>query len=123
MSKPIARVAISFLITLTTLGSARAETILSCWGTVALIRGGKQVNPKSETASVSLKVDLEGKSLVINDEAWPFSGDISRTIIVAMLENRGSATLNRVTGAASIHFMEDGLRIFRGVCKSAEKLF
>ena len=37
--------------------------------------------------------------------------------------NAGSVTLNRVTGAASIHRIVDGLEIFTGTCVKAQRVF
>ena len=85
---------------------------------------GRQANPSDEKSSVSLRIDLERRSLKIDDrEPWPIVSDLSDTIVVSMAEDKGSATLNRVTGAVSIHLMEFGLRLFTGSCNRAEKLF
>jgi hypothetical protein len=98
--------------------------LLSCWGTVELIEGGQQVNPRGEKTSVSIAVDVANKILTIDDVQWPISGDTSRSVIVSVDKNRGNATLNRITGAVDIHFIEsDMLRIFIGECKPAQKLF
>jgi hypothetical protein len=98
--------------------------LLSCAGTVVLMQEGRRANPKDEESSVSLRIDLEKRSLKIDDrEPWPIVSDLSDTIVVSMAEDKGSATLNRVTGAISVHLMEYGLRLFTGSCKRAEKIF
>jgi mannose/fructose/N-acetylgalactosamine-specific phosphotransferase system component IIC len=106
-------------------GEVRPDAVLlSCWGTVELIEGGQQVNPRGEKTSVSIAVDVANKILTIDDVQWPISGDTSRSVIVSVDKNRGNATLNRITGAVDIHFIEsDMLRIFIGECKPAQKLF
>ena len=114
----------AFTLSLLVSAEARAEsTLLSCSGTVRLLQGGKQVNEKGERYSVSVKIDVGNGSLTIDGETWPLVGDTSSDVIVSISENRGSATLNRITGAASIHRIQDGLQIFEGICKPAQKLF
>jgi hypothetical protein len=44
-------------------------------------------------------------------------------VLVAMSPGGGSAMLNRVTGAASIHRIVDGLEIFTGTCVKAQRVF
>lgn len=110
---------------ITTLSETRAEEIqLSCWGTVELIEQRKLVNPPNERSSVSANVDIAKKTLVVNGVAWPIVGDASREIIVGMEENKGSVSLNRITGSIIVHFIEpNGLKKFYGECKPARKLF
>jgi hypothetical protein len=61
---------------------------------------------------------------MINGVSWPIAGDASRETIVSMDPDKGSVTLNRITGAVSAHFIEyNGLKKFYGVCKPAQKLF
>jgi hypothetical protein len=105
--------------------SARAEDVLlSCWGTVELIQQGRQVNPLDEKSSIAVAVDIAKKTITINDATWLIAGDASGETIVSMAKDKGSLTLNRVTGAVSVHFIEySGLRKFYGVCKPAQKLF
>jgi len=109
------------MLLVSTASETHADIItLSCWGTVELIQGGEQVNPKGEKSSLAVKIDLAAKTFGVDDETWPILGDPSETVIVSMNEWRGSATLNRISGAISVHFLDYGLRIFRGVCKPAE---
>jgi hypothetical protein len=110
---------------LVTSGNAKAENVLlSCWGTVELIQQGRQVNPVDEKSSIAVAVDTTGKTIVINGVSWPIAGDASRETIVAMDQDKGSFTLNRITGAVSVHFIEyNGLKKFYGECKPAQKLF
>jgi hypothetical protein len=109
----------------TTAGSAKAEEVLlSCWGTIEVIQQGKQVNPVDEKYSISVAVDLAKKTITIDGVTWPIRGDTSRDTIVAMVPDKGSATLNRITGAANVHFIEQtALKKFYGECKPAQKLF
>jgi hypothetical protein len=109
----------------TSSGSAKAEEVLlSCWGTVELIQQGRQVNPVDEKSSIAVAVDTTGKPIMINGVSWPIAGDASRETIVSMDPDKGSVTLNRITGAVSAHFIEyNGLKKFYGECKPAQKLF
>jgi len=105
--------------------SAQAEQVLlSCRGTVELMQQGKQVNPKDEKSSIAVGVDITRKMITINDVEWPIFGKTSGETIVSMDPDKGSLTLNRVTGAISAHFIQfDGLKKFYGECKPAQKLF
>jgi hypothetical protein len=105
-------------------GNAKAEEVLlSCWGTVELIQQGRQVNPVDEKSSIAVAVDTTGKTIMINGVSWPIAGDASRETIVSMDPDKGSITLNRITGAINAHFIEyNGLKKFYGECKPAQKL-
>ena len=101
-----------------------SDTVLACRGTVALILGGQQTNPKDEPKSLVVVLNLYRQTVKVDDGSeWPLSGDTSRDVLVAMSPNAGSATLNRVTGAASIHRIVDGLEIFTGTCVKAQRVF
>jgi hypothetical protein len=100
------------------------EVLLACWGTIEVIQQGKQVNPVDEKYSISVAVDIAKKTITIDGVTWPIRGDTSRETIVAMVPDKGSATLNRLTGAANVHFIEQtALKKFYGECKPAQKLF
>jgi hypothetical protein len=74
--------------------------------------------------SISVAVDIAKKTITIDGVTWPIRGDTSRDTIVAMVPDKGSATLNRITGAANVHFIEQtALKKFYGECKPAQKLF
>jgi hypothetical protein len=107
--------------------NAEAEQVLlSCWGTVELIQQGKQVNPNDEKSSIAVAVDIARRIVTINDVQWPIYGEVSQDTIVSIGEspNKGSLSLNRITGAISAHFIEPtGLKKFYGECKPAQKLF
>ena len=101
-----------------------SDTVLACRGTVALILGGQQTNPKDEPKSLVVVLNLYRQTMKVDDGLeWPLSGDTSRDVLVAMSPNAGSVTLNRVTGAASIHRIVDGLEIFTGTCVKAQRVF
>src|SRR5712671_5120745 len=86
-------------------GDARAEDVqLSCWGPVELIQQGRQVNPLDEKSSIALAVDIAKKTITINGVTWPIAGDASGETIVSMAEDKGSVSLNRITGAVNAHF-------------------
>jgi hypothetical protein len=115
---------IAFALALVSHGANAEELLFSCWGTVALIQQSKQVNPVDERSSLAVTVDITKKTVTINGVSWPMAGDASHETIVSMDPDKGSVTLNRITGAVSVHFIEyDGLKIFRGECKRAQKLF
>src|SRR5580704_9163891 len=90
-------------------GEARADAvILSCWGTSRLVPtvpvGKQAIEEKDESHSVSITVDIANKTLTINDdEPWPIKGDTSGTVILSIGEDKGSATLNRITGSVAFH--------------------
>jgi hypothetical protein len=103
-------------------GARAGEVLLSCWGTVELIQQGKQVNVPDEKSSIAAAVDVAKKTVTINGVSWSIP-DASRETIVAM-DDKGSVSLNRTTGAISVHFIElNGLKKFYGECKPAQKLF
>jgi hypothetical protein len=114
-----------FAFALIASGEAQAEAILlSCRGTVELIQQSKQVNPVDERSSLAVAVDIAKKTVTINDVSWLIAGDATRETIVSMDPDKGSITLNRITGAISAHFIEyNGLKKFYGECKPAQKLF
>jgi hypothetical protein len=116
---------LAFALALVASNGARAEEVLlSCWGTVELIQQSKQVNPVDERSSLAVVVDVTKKTITINGINWSIAGDASRETIVSMDPDKGSLTLNRITGAVSVHFIEyNGLKRFYGECKPAQKLF
>jgi hypothetical protein len=117
--------AAALVATLFVVNSARAdEVMLSCWGTVELIQQGKQVNPPDERSSLAVSVDVGKKTITINGVKWLIAGDGSGDVIVSMDPDKGSISLNRITGAANVHFIElSGLKKFYGECKPAKRLF
>lgn len=112
------------VVSLASASANAGEVLLSCWGTVELIQQGKQVNPVDERASITVAVDIPNKSLTINGMKWTIAGNASDETVVGMDPDKGSVTLNRITGAVSVHFIEySGLKKFYGECKPAQKLF
>jgi hypothetical protein len=103
----------------------QSDTILVCRGTVALIQGDQQTNPKDEPMSLVVTINFYRETMKIDDgSAWPLSGDTSGNVLVAMSPGAGSATLNRVTGTASINRIVGGLEVFTGTCvRSQQRLF
>jgi hypothetical protein len=116
---------LAFAFSLIAFGEAQAEELLlSCWGTVELIQQSKQVNPIDERSSLAVAVDIAKKTVTMKGVSWPITGDASRETIVSMDPDKGSVTLNRITGAINAHFIEyNGLKKFYGECKPAQKLF
>jgi hypothetical protein len=105
-------------------GAKAEEVLLSCWGTVAVIQQGKQTNPSDERYSVVIAVDVAKKTLTANGINWSIVGDVTGETVVAMDPKKGSVSLNRITGAVNVHFIEtDRLKTFYGECKPAQKLF
>jgi hypothetical protein len=105
--------------------NAKAEQVLlSCRGTVELVRQSKQRNPNDEKSSIVVALDIARKMITINDVQWPIFGDASGETIISMNPKGSSLTLNRITGAITAHFIEPaGRRKFYGECKPAQKLF
>jgi hypothetical protein len=85
---------------------------------------GRQVNVPDERSSIVVAVDVAKKTLTANGVTWTLTGDASRETIVGMDPDKGSVSLNRITGAVNVHFIElNGLKKFHGECKLAQKLF
>jgi hypothetical protein len=104
--------------------ASAAEVLLSCWGTVELMQQGKQANPQGERLSMTVAVDVARKAMTIDGVNWPISGNTSGETVVAMSPDKGSVTLNRITGSVSAHLIElTGLKKFYGECKPAQRLF
>ena len=100
------------------------QVLLTCSGTVELIQQGRQVNPTDERSSIAIAVDTSQRIITIDNVKWPVFGDVSGETVVAMDPNLGSLTLNRMTRAISVHFIQlDGLKKFYGECKPAKRLF
>jgi nucleoside 2-deoxyribosyltransferase len=79
-------------------------------------------NVPNERSSIAVAVDVAKKTVTINGVTWSIP-DASRETIVAM-DDKGSLSLNRITGAVNVHFIElNGLKKFYGECKPAQKLF
>lgn len=108
---------------------AYAEPVtLACSGTLRALRGG--VSSPEEPWTFALIVDTDKKIVTVQDyEPVTIAGDASKNTIVFMaspttnIYGVSSGTLNRLTGAASIHIINDGLQIIDGICKPARKLF
>jgi hypothetical protein len=63
------------------------------------------------------------KTLSFNGVTWPITEDASRETVIAMDPDKGSVSLNRITGAVNVHFIEQNrLKNFYGECKQAQKL-
>jgi hypothetical protein len=76
----------------------------------------------NERSSISVAVDVVKKTITINGISWSIP-DVSHETIVSM-DDKGSVSLNRITGAVNVHFIElNGLKKFYGECKVAQKLF
>ena len=103
----------------------QSDTVLVCRGTVALIKGGQQTNPKDEQMSLVVTINLYRSTMKIDEgSAWPLSGDTSRNVLVAMAPDAGTATINRGTGTVSIRRIVNGLEVFDGTCvRSQQRLF
>jgi hypothetical protein len=116
---------VAYVLVLITSGTAAAdEVLLTCWGTVELMQQGKRANPIDERSSLAVAVDIAKKTLTINGVSWPIIGDAMSETIVSMDPDKGGISLNRITGAINVHFIEiNGLKKFYGECKPAQKLF
>ena len=80
---------------------------------------------------LSLAIDMNARSVTVEGhEPVPIMGDAKGDTVVFIADpgtiaGVSTGTLNRITGAASIHIISpmEGLRIFEGTCKQAQKLF
>jgi hypothetical protein len=94
------------------------QVTLACSGTLRVLQGG--VSSPEEPWTLSLAVNTEKKSVTVGSyEPTPVFGDASKDTIVFMMaslaNNYGvsTGTLNRITGAVSVHIFDEGLRIHR----------
>jgi hypothetical protein len=103
-----------------TSGEACAESVsLSCSGTLRVLQAGV-----SSPVTFALVVDADNKIVTVADyEPVPIVGDAFKSTLVftasppTNIYGVSSGTLNRLTGAASIHIIDDGLQIITGICK------
>ena len=110
--------------------SALAEPAhLACSGKLRVVNaGGVTIADKYD---LSLAIDMNARSVTVDSyEPVKIMGDAKGDTMVFMADpgtiaGVSTGTLNRITGAASIHVISpiDGLRIFEGTCKQAQKLF
>ena len=110
--------------------TAQAEpTHLACRGELRVINAGGVTT--ADKYDLSLAIDMNARSVTVDSyEPVKFLGDIKGDTVVFMADpgtiaGVSTGTLNRITGAASIHIISpmEGLRIFEGTCKQAQKLF
>jgi hypothetical protein len=88
-------------------------------------------NATSEKRAIIIAVDLEAHTLtVLGHDPVAFINEAADGTVGFAATERGVVTgvttgkLNRITGLASIDFKtNDGIQIFNGTCKRAEKLF
>jgi hypothetical protein len=99
--------------------SWQSDTVLLCQG---IVTGGQQT--KDEQMSLVVTINLCRSTMKIDEgSAWPLTGDTSRNVLVATAPD-GSATINRITGTASIRRIINGLEVFDGICvRSQQRLF
>ena len=121
----IAALSVTFQTSAAFTQSSDLEVMLSCSGTVAVVADGRQTNPIGEKSSHSIAINLARGTFKVDDSnGWQITSGTLGDIIVAIANNVGSATLNRVSGAASIHLLgSDGLRVFSGKCENVRRLF
>jgi hypothetical protein len=120
---------IALIFVLVCAGACTEEPVaLACSETLRQIQAG--VSSLAEPWTFVLTVDTDKKIVTVEKyEPVPIAGDASKTTVVFMaspatnIYGVSSGTLNRLTGAASIHIIDDGLRIIDGICKPAQKLF
>jgi hypothetical protein len=105
---------------------AHAEPVLlACYGEIRNAR-----SEQTEKYALPVRIDLQaGTVRVENYEAVPFMGppEDDTVAFIAKPETKigvSTGSINRITGQASIHIIRnDGLLIFEGNCRRAEKLF
>lgn len=111
-----------------------APVVLLCSGTMQAVYTGSGYTQKGSTSTnetLSIEIDVAAKTLTIDGDAWPLTGDTSGTVIT-FLGSTDDATfsllLNRITGTVTAIFdnRSEMLRMhqeFVGVCKAGQKLF
>jgi hypothetical protein len=105
-------------------GAHAEEVLLSCWGTIEVIRQGKQVNPLDEKYFDFCR---GGYCQENYNDRWSYLANPWRHFTgndCGHGPGQRCATLNRITGAANVHFIEQTApKKFYGECKPAQKLF
>lgn len=111
--------------------SARADPIiLVCYGEMRTL-GLAGIGETPEKYSLPIVIDQQAKTIAVGDyEPLPFSTDPQDNKIGFTAKpgsNYGVSTgiLDRITGAASIHFLprDGGVIWFEGICKRSKTLF
>jgi hypothetical protein len=127
--------ALAFVLNVYGVEARAAPVVLSCSGTMqALYTGsgyGDNKGPNSTNETFSIEIDVAAKTLTIDGETWPLTGDTSGTVITSGSSKDDatlSLSLNRITGAVTFIFenRSEMLRLhqeFSGVCKAGQKLF
>lgn len=85
----------------------------------------------TEDYTIAITVDLRAKTVTVGSYGTvPIVSDTDSDTVVFMVDKNSIAqvstgTLNRITGEASVHIitLTDGLYLFYGTCKAAQKLF
>ena len=96
---------------------------LSCTGTM-------RKTPVQSDYTVALTIDFDEKTVTVGSYSpIPIMSDVNDNTVVFMTNERArpgvsTGTINRLTGAASVHIISlNGLLIFNGICKPAQRLF
>jgi hypothetical protein len=111
-----------------------APVVLLCSGTMQALYTGSGYTHRgsnSTNETFSIEIDVAAKTLTIDGETWPLTGDTSGTVITSGGSKDDatlSVSLNRITGAVAFIFenRSEMLRLhqeFSGVCKAGQKLF
>ena len=129
------KIVIAGAVCLGACGEAKNETVLSCRGTVEIIRAGEQINMKDEPSSIVVVVNIEKKTLkmisgIFEDEV-PITSVLTQpsedTILAS--SDKGIVSLNRITGAINLHlnrFVGTPLserENFYGRCEPSHRMF
>jgi hypothetical protein len=110
-----------------TCSCAQAEPVqLACTGQMTAA-----IRQVTEDSIIALTIDLRAKTATVGGYGTvPILGDSDGDTVVFMTNKNSivgvsTGTINRITGVASIHIitLTDGLYMFYGVCKPAQKLF
>jgi hypothetical protein len=105
--------------------TAAAPVVLSCPGT-------RQLNSEPEQeGSVLIEIDIAKKTLAINGDTFPLTGNASGAVISSSFTDKDgyilTLTLNRITGALSYMYANPKLapsryhESFNGVCRPATR--
>jgi hypothetical protein len=124
----VRRVILALLLSLASIFHLTSEvgagglTYLSCTGTVS-----DDASKPPQPSLMALTLDTENRSVTVNGyPTVPFAqSDAAIALMAPGPIKYGVITgvVNRITGDASIHILDQGFLIFRGVCKPTQKLF
>jgi hypothetical protein len=115
-------ISLTSILDLTSEVGAGGLTYLSCTGTVS-----DDASKPPQPSLMTLTLDTESRSITVNGyPTVPFTQTDTTLVLMPsgpIKYGVSTGVVNRITGEASIHILDQGFLIFRGVCKPTQKLF